>query len=85
MILLMKKKLVLKNSLTIREKERKLYKKVACGGTFDHFHSGHKVLLTSAVLMSSEEVVIGISDGELLKNKKFKEVLQSFEYRQKKS
>jgi len=58
------------------------YKKVACGGTFDHFHSGHKILLSAAVLIASEEVIVGITDGDLLKNKKFKEVMQSYDYRQ---
>jgi len=65
------------------DKEEDKYKKVACGGTFDHFHSGHKILLTAAVMLATEEVIVGVSDGELLKNKKYKECLQSYDVRQR--
>ena len=36
---------------------------VALGGTFDHLHAGHKVLLTLAVYLSTKRVVIGVSGG----------------------
>jgi hypothetical protein len=41
--------------------EEEKYKRVALGGTFDHFHSGHKILLTSAVLLATNEVIVGVS------------------------
>lgn len=57
------------------------YKTVCLGGTFDHLHPGHKLLLHAAVLLlslprqldSSDPAIfiIGISGDALLKNKKF--------------
>ncbi|OLY79111.1 Phosphopantetheine adenylyltransferase [Smittium mucronatum] len=53
----------------------------AVGGTFDHLHIGHKILLSMTAYSSCRKVTCGISDEPLLKNKKFKEQLQSFETR----
>ncbi|RFU34019.1 hypothetical protein B7463_g2270, partial [Scytalidium lignicola] len=64
---------------------------VAVGGTFDHIHAGHKLLLTATALMlqplSSENntprrLIVGITGDELLKNKKYAEYLQSWKARQ---
>jgi len=44
------------------------YRKVAVGGTFDHFHRGHQVLLSKAFEIG-ERVLIGIS-GEKLAGRK---------------
>ena len=65
---------------------------VAVGGTFDHLHAGHKLLLTATALVleplarSQQElktsVVVGITGDELLTNKKHAEVLESWEERQ---
>lgn len=41
-----------------------IYDTVALGGTFDHLHAGHKVLLTLAAYISIKKVVIGVT-GEL--------------------
>lgn len=54
---------------------------VAVGGTFDHFHDGHKILLSASAFICAKELIVGITDHELLKDKKYKELLQSFEYR----
>lgn len=59
----------------------KKYDTVAVGGTFDHIHDGHKILLTIAVFLTIRKLIVGITDDELLKNKKYKEYLQSFEQR----
>ena len=53
---------------------------VGLGGTFDHFHQGHKFLLKTA-LKVSEKIVVGITSKELLKNKKFSSELQDFNQR----
>ncbi|KAJ1324586.1 pantetheine-phosphate adenylyltransferase [Microdochium nivale] len=63
---------------------------VCLGGTFDHLHPGHKLLLTAAVLLlqvppqrSSNpcRFIIGITGDELLKQKKYAEYVQSWDMR----
>ena len=67
-----------------------LHPHVAVGGTFDHIHIGHKLLLTMTVFAVDEDNVnglkqrsatIGITGDELLKNKKHAEVLESWQDR----
>ena len=36
------------------------YKQSVFGGTFDHLHSGHKVLITIACLVASNTLYIGL-------------------------
>jgi phosphopantetheine adenylyltransferase len=64
---------------------------VAIGGTFDHLHAGHKLLLTSQALMmqpaqkdSDQErrLIIGITGDEMLKNKKYAAYLMDWQQRQ---
>jgi cytidyltransferase-like protein len=57
------------------------YNYVAVGGTFDHFHSGHKVLLSTAALYALEKLRVGVTDAALLTRKKFAESLQPMERR----
>ncbi|KAL5533106.1 hypothetical protein ACEPAF_4882 [Sanghuangporus sanghuang] len=54
---------------------------VALGGTFDHLHSGHKILLSMAAWIANEKVIIGVTGDKLLQNKSNKEVLESLEVR----
>ena len=71
----------------------KRHSSVAVGGTFDHLHIGHKLLLTMTAFLldypesdkSDEEqlVTVGITGNELLKNKKFSSVLESWQTRQR--
>lgn len=63
------------------ESEEDLHRVVAVGGTFDHFHDGHKILLTAAAFISSEKLIIGVTDQELLQGKKYQEHLQSYQNR----
>lgn len=64
-----------------------LHKTVCLGGTFDHLHPGHKLLLTAgAYLLDIPErgssqtctYIIGISGEGLLQNKKDADVLESW-------
>ncbi len=61
---------------------------VAVGGTFDHLHAGHKLLLTMTALVLDPTSIqgacltIGITGDDLLKNKNFKEELEDFPERQ---
>lgn len=67
-----------------------LHKTVCLGGTFDHLHPGHKLLLTAGAYLldvpkrgSSETCtyIIGITGDSLLRNKKDAHVLQSWDDR----
>jgi phosphopantetheine adenylyltransferase len=64
---------------------------VAVGGTFDHLHIGHKLLLTMFAFVlgrrqASEQtpsiLTVGITGDALLKNKKFADHLESWKRRQ---
>ena len=57
------------------------FKVTALGGTFDHLHDGHKILLTVSAFLTSERLIVGVTDAELLVNKKYRELLESFEVR----
>ncbi|GAA5842160.1 hypothetical protein JCM9279_002802 [Rhodotorula babjevae] len=57
------------------------YPVVALGGTFDHLHAGHKILLTMAASLCTSRLVVGVSDDHLLVNKKFKHLLQPIDER----
>jgi hypothetical protein len=41
------------------------YPVVALGGTFDHLHAGHKILLSMAVWITGRKLIVGVS-GTLL-------------------
>lgn len=40
---------------------RSEYEVTAMGGTFDHLHAGHKILLTMAALITSRRLIVGVS------------------------
>ena len=68
------------------------HRSVAVGGTFDHLHAGHKLLLSMTALLiqatTSQEddrepcLTIGITGDKLLKDKKFKEFVEDWDQRQ---
>ena len=53
---------------------------IALGGTFDHFHDGHKELINTA-LKYGRELSIGITTSELYKDKKNRDTVESFQQR----
>ncbi len=53
-------------------------KKVVIGGTFDHFHRGHKELIKKGY--DSGEVIIGLTSNEMAKEMKNREI-EDFEIR----
>ncbi|KAK9456040.1 hypothetical protein V1511DRAFT_496354 [Dipodascopsis uninucleata] len=71
------------NSLLEQEAEglEASYPVVAVGGTFDHLHAGHKILLTMSGFLTSKILEIGVTGPELLKNKKYAEYLEPLEVR----
>ncbi|KAL8713463.1 MAG: hypothetical protein Q9225_006753 [Loekoesia sp. 1 TL-2023] len=74
------------------EVPRAHHKSVAVGGTFDHLHIGHKLLLSMTALVLSpaepydteqnRSIIVGITGDKLLENKKFRECLQNWHQRQ---
>ncbi|MCJ1276339.1 hypothetical protein MMC21_004144 [Puttea exsequens] len=62
---------------------------VAVGGTFDHLHAGHKLLLSMTALVldsgptNESCLTVGITGDELLKNKKYRDELEDFVQRQR--
>ncbi|KAK6204313.1 uncharacterized protein RJT21DRAFT_80927 [Scheffersomyces amazonensis] len=54
----------------------------AVGGTFDHLHDGHKILLSMALFLARTKLIIGITGAKLLVNKKYAEALEPFSVRQ---
>ncbi|KAH7490539.1 hypothetical protein HZ326_12390 [Fusarium oxysporum f. sp. albedinis] len=72
------------------KEQQKGFNTVCLGGTFDHLHPGHKLLLHASVLLlnippkDSDKtctLVVGISSDELLVKKKYAEELQSWDER----
>ncbi|KAK5636854.1 hypothetical protein RRF57_012566 [Xylaria bambusicola] len=70
--------------------QTKLCPIVCLGGTFDHLHAGHKLLLTAAALLlkvpdspetTPARFIIGITGDELLKRKKYAEFVQPWDLR----
>ncbi|OBA28946.1 Nucleotidylyl transferase [Hanseniaspora valbyensis NRRL Y-1626] len=61
--------------------EYKSFKISAVGGTFDHLHDGHKILLALCTFLTFKKLIIGLTSEKLLVNKKFKQYLQPFEER----
>lgn len=57
---------------------------VAVGGTFDHLHAGHKLLLTVSGYLAKQTLIVGITGPKLLVNKKYADAMQSFEFRESK-
>ncbi|KAI1111044.1 cytidylyltransferase [Nemania sp. NC0429] len=76
------------NSLPVGQS--KTHAIVCLGGTFDHLHAGHKLLLTAAaILLKVPEApaavparfIIGVTGDELLKRKKYAELVQPWDLR----
>ena len=63
-------------------KKEYLYRNVWTGGTFDHFHQGHRDLMDKAFEVS-EFVTIGITTNELVADKKYSEFIQDIDERMK--
>ncbi|GJE90757.1 nucleotidylyl transferase [Phanerochaete sordida] len=64
------------NTPDIATPEPVLYPVVALGGTFDHLHAGHKILLSMACWITSEKLIVGVTDDSLLQKKVNKDVIQ---------
>ncbi|PYH93527.1 pantetheine-phosphate adenylyltransferase family protein [Aspergillus ellipticus CBS 707.79] len=71
--------------------EPRTHYSVAVGGTFDHFHIGHKLLVTATALAlqpaegaekgKERKITVGVTGEGLLAKKKYAEFLESWEER----
>lgn len=52
-----------------------VFQRVAVGGTFDHIHAGHKILLTMTALLANSSVVVGVTDDIMLVKKKHRDLI----------
>lgn len=75
---------IVKNTIPGGGKCCRYYNSVALGGTFDHIHDGHKILLSVALFLTNKTLIVGITGGKLLVNKKYPQALQSYSTRQAK-
>ncbi|CAO3665264.1 unnamed protein product [Umbelopsis vinacea] len=59
------------------------FEQVAVGGTFDHIHAGHKILLAMTALLASKRLACGITgiDDAMLVRKKHRDLIASTEDR----
>lgn len=56
--------------------EDKMYEHVVIGGTFDQLHSGHKMLISAALLRCKKSLTIGVTDGAMIQSKKLWELIE---------
>lgn len=54
----------------------KMYEHVVIGGTFDRLHSGHKMLISAAILRCKKSLTIGVTEGAMIQSKKLWEVIE---------
>ncbi|PWZ01871.1 WD40 repeat-like protein [Testicularia cyperi] len=59
----------------------KMYRVVALGGTFDHLHVGHKILLSMASLIATERIIVGVTDDAMLTKKSNAHLLEDISSR----
>ena len=53
------------------------------GGTFDHMHLGHRLLLTQACLVTKGTLHCGVTADSLLTEKAYAKLIEPFEVRSK--
>lgn len=56
--------------------EDKMFQHVVIGGTFDQLHSGHKMLISAAILRCEKSLTIGVTDGTMIHTKKLWELIE---------
>lgn len=54
---------------------------VALGGTFDHLHAGHRILLSMSAWIATRKVIVGMTEDTLLERKTNREVMEPLSVR----
>lgn len=57
------------------------HRSIALGGTFDHLHVGHKILLSMAALIATDRIVVGVTGDSMLAKKSNAYLLEPLEER----
>lgn len=57
--------------VTKADRGRDEYEVAALGGTFDHLHAGHKILLTMAAFVTSRRLIVGVTGKEQIRSQYF--------------
>lgn len=60
------------------------FRKTVVGGSFDHAHIGHNLLLTTASLVTSDLIYVGLTSNKMVSKKDEEYILQPFEQREMK-
>lgn len=50
-------------SPVIEDSQPSTYPVVALGGTFDHLHAGHKILVSMGAWIAEEKLIVGVTGG----------------------
>lgn len=53
----------------IDSRDSKVYKHVCLGGTFDRLHVAHKLLLSEAILRTSDKITVGVTEENMTHSK----------------
>ena len=56
------------------------YNLVVCGGTFDHFHKGHREFLRHALSISNK-LLVGLTTNKYIETKNNNELIEDFKVR----
>ncbi|KAI9264874.1 hypothetical protein BDA99DRAFT_558985 [Phascolomyces articulosus] len=64
-----------------QDNDGQLFDRVIVGGTFDHIHAGHKILLTMTALLAEKTIYVGVTDDIMLVSKKHREFIASTQAR----
>ncbi|KAK4047197.1 hypothetical protein OIO90_006260 [Microbotryomycetes sp. JL221] len=70
-----------RTSSQLMQRARGSYEVTALGGTFDHLHAGHKILLTMSASVTTRRLITGVTDEALLGKKQYREFLESLDDR----
>ena len=69
------------DSHTTPSSQRSGYATTALGGTFDHLHAAHKLLLHLSLFLTTHKLIVGVMTPSLLQSKSNSQLLQTLDER----